>query len=573
MRKTRHIQSFLLIFGLSILFACGRKTAPPTDYNQTTTTTSEPTVPQLIVLLSVDQMRGSYLDRYAELYTGGLKRLREEGMVFEDAHHEHALTLTAPGHATLSTGCYPSRHGIVGNDFFNQATKKIQYSVDDPNVKMVGVDNDRASHSPVNLEVPAIGDWLKKDNKRSKVYGVAIKDRSSILLAGQKPNHAFWFDNLSSRYISSTYYGTRYPDWANELVGREYLKTEIEGGWNKKLKDDAVYERLAGPDLIIQENARFLPQFPHTLKRMAGFVRPEMREREMFWTTPFGDKFAFRFAEELIKRNQLGADAVTDMLMISCSAADAIGHHFGPDSQEVMDYYLRLDDYLDDFLNKLDAQVGRGRYLVVMSADHGVVSMPEVAAEKGIEAKRVTISQFREIMDQFEKDQQKALGLTSPIILAMSSSGVSLDYEEAKKKGIREAELRAKLATALKKMYFVADAYTTEDLQADDPNRPYLELYKRSTYPGRGHDIKLRYKENYLVYYNASGSTHGSPYAYDSHVPMVYYGFGLPAKRIDRKVATVDIAPTLAQLLRLSVKADKFDGTVLPEVVMGSNVE
>lgn len=523
-------------------------------------------VPRLVILLSVDQMRSSYLDRFSSLYTGGLKRLREEGMVFENAHHEHGLTLTAPGHATLSTGCYPQRHGIIANDFYNRSTQKMQYAVEDPRASMVGADENGPSHSPVSLAVPGIGDWLKKDQRQSKVYAVAFKDRSAILLGGKQPDQAYWYDDINSRYISSSYYGNRYPQWARELVGREYLKDEIEKGWHKRLGNDPVYERLAGPDGVIQENARFLPEFPHTKIRMGGFVRPESREREMFWTTPFGDKFTLRFARELVTRNQLGADEVPDMLMISCSTADAIGHHFGPDSQEVMDYYLRLDEYLEEFFSFLDQQVGRDNYLVVLSADHGVVTMPEVAAEKGIDAKRITITQFREIMDQFDQNMQQSLGLSSPIIHTANYTGVSLNYQEAGKKGIKPEELRKKIADALEKMYFIEDAFTQEDLEIEHPTRPYLELYQRSTFPGRGHDIKLRYKENYLVAYAANGSSHGSPYEYDNHVPMVYYGFGLPAKRIDRRVATVDIAPTLARLMHLTVTPNQFDGQLLPEV-------
>lgn len=563
------LHTVLLVVLLTFL-ACGRKVnSAPTNYDQPILTDKgTPLTPRLVILLSVDQMRSSYLDRFASLYTGGLKRLREEGIVFENAHHEHGLTLTAPGHATLSTGCHPQRHGIIGNDFFNRATQKMQYAVEDPKVMMVGVDESGPSYSPASLAVPAIGDWLKKDNRQSKVYAVAFKDRSAILLGGKQPDQAFWYDDVTGRYISSSYYGRKYPDWAKALVGKDYLKEEIENGWHKKLKDDAIYERLAGRDDIIQENARFLPEFPHTKIRMGGFVRPESREREILWTTPFGDKFTLRFAQELVERNQLGADDVTDMLMISCSTADAVGHHFGPDSQEVMDYYLRLDEYLETFFTFLDNRVGRENYLVVLSADHGVVTMPEVAAERGVDAKRITITQFREIMGQFDLNMQKSLGLSKPIIHTANYTGVSLNYEEAARKGISAEQLRQQVAEALQKMYFVEDAFTHEELLNPNPTRPYLELYQRSTFPGRGHDIKLRYKENYLVAYAPYGSSHGSPYDYDNHVPMVYYGFGLPAKRIERRAATIDIAPTLARLMHLTVKPDQFDGQLLPEVIL-----
>ena len=251
--------TFLLVIIFTFL-ACGRKvSSAPTTYGQSPMTDEGAVnTPRLVVVISVDQMRASYLDRFGGLYTGGLKRLREGGLVFDNAHHDHGLTLTAPGHATLSTGCYPQRHGIIANDFFNRRTKQMQYAVEDPKVRMVGVDQGGPSHSPVNLMVPGIGDWLKKDKRQSKVYAVAFKDRSAILLGGKQPNQVFWYNDVTSRYISSSYYGNRYPQWANELIGKEYLKNEIENGWHKKLGDDAAYETLAGPDGIIQENARFV---------------------------------------------------------------------------------------------------------------------------------------------------------------------------------------------------------------------------------------------------------------------------------------------------------------------------
>lgn len=563
------LRIFLLFAFLSVL-SCGRKVnSAPAEYGQPVLTDKGSiTVPRLVVFLSVDQMRAAYLDRFSSLYTGGLKRLRENGIVFENAYHEHGLTLTAPGHATLSTGCYPKRHGITANDFYNRKTRRMQYSVEDPGVQIVGVANKIPSHSPVNLAVPAIGDWLKKDFRQGKVYAVALKDRSAILLGGQRPNQAYWYDDVTGHFISSSHYGSKVPQWVEGWVGKDWLKPDIEKGWHKKLADNAVYEKLAGPDFVIQENAVFLPEFPHDKVRMGGFVRPERREREMIWTTPFGDKFTLRFARELIDRHELGADEVTDMLMVSCSSADVIGHHFGPDSQEVMDYYLRLDEYLEEFFQDLDEKVGNDRYLVVLSADHGVATMPEIAADQGLDARRITIPQFREIMEQFDANLQKTLGLNTALIHTANFNGVSLNYEEADSKGISPENLRQQVADALKKMYFVADAFTLEELQMPNPQRPYQELYQRSTFPGRGHDIKLRFKELYVVDYNPYGSTHGSPYDYDSHVPMVYYGFGLPAKRIERRVATVDVAPTLARLMHLSVNANQFDGQLIPEVTM-----
>lgn len=557
--------AYLPLCFLLLMVGCSRPTTPPASYENTGGVTTTP--PRLIVMLSIDQMKASYLDRYAELYTGGLKTLRDEGLIYTEAHHDHALTLTAPGHATLSTGCHPNRHGIISNDFYNPATLSMQYAVVDPNVRLTGVDHGGPGQSPVNLAVPAIGDLLKSHNDKSKVYAVASKDRSAILLGGQKPDGAFWFDESSTRYITSGYYTNKYPKWATDLVGRERYAREIAQGWQKKIDNDEAYQRLAGPDDIILENARFLPTFPHTMERMAGFITPEMREITMIANTPLGDRFTLEAAQIIATQYQLGKDQSPDLLMISCSAADIIGHHFGPDSQEVMDYYLYLDEYLASLLQFLDDRIGRQNYLLVMSSDHGVVRMPELAKDEGIDAKRISITRFQATMEGFNNYLQQELGLEQQVIQLATFTGLSLNYAETREKGMADEELQELVAEALRKLDFVADAYTQKDLLSDDDADPFLAVYRLSHFPGRGHEIKMRYRENYLVYYPEYGSSHGSPYRYDTHVPLVFFGSNIKADRINRKVATVDIAPTLSRILRLPVDAGQFDGEILREVM------
>ncbi len=555
----------LLLVG-ALLWSCTPKTTGPI----TKDTTSVPdkynaeNPVKLAVVISVDQMRYDYLERFGSLFTGGLKELSEKSTIYTQAYHEHSMTATAPGHATLSTGCYPMNHGIIGNNFYNQKTKRSIYGVSDPSVSLIGGAQAAPGVSPKNLKRNALGDHLKKASSKSKVFSVAIKDRTSILLGGKKPNHAFWFDNGSLKFISSSYYGRSLPSYIDEMKAMDLYADEIEKGWHKKLPDEAY--KLSREDNFIFENGQFLPEFPHTKKRTAGFIRPEMKNTMIMRLTPLGDKYVLDMAQKIIQEEQLGKDDKTDILFVGCSNADAIGHHFGPMSQEVQDYYLWLDEYLETFIAYLDKTVGRANYVIGLSADHGVLTMPEELSKRNIDAKRISGKDFLDMITQAEKAAATQLGVADSLFLSAGSAGITPDYALTRKKGHKDAKVRQVIAEALEELDLVEEVFTLETLAA--PNGQEMqELFRRSSYPERGHHIKMRYKENYLAGYSNNGTTHGSPYDYDQHVPILFFGGKIPAQKIDRKVATVDLAPTMARLIGLQPK-EKMDGEVLLEAVM-----
>lgn len=537
---------------------------------------SKPTIPgtpdnydtpkpvKLAIVLSVDQMRYDYFERFGDLFQHGLKELAEKGTLYTQAYHEHSMTATAPGHATLSTGCYPMHHGIIENNFYDQNSQETIYAVVDPNAKLVGGAQEGPGVSPKNLMRKALGDHLKKASGKSKVFSVAIKDRTSILLGGKKPDHAFWFDNGSLKFISSSYYGTKLPAYLDEMTAEKLYAAEMEKGWHKKLPDEA-YSR-SREDNFIFENGQFLPEFPHTKKRTAGFIRPEMKNTIMMRLTPLGDKYVLDMAERIIKEEQLGMDDKTDLLFIGCSNADAIGHHFGPMSQEVQDYYMWLDEYLGEFIAYLDQTIGRANYVLGLSADHGVLTMPEQLSTENIDAKRILSKDFTNLLDEAERKAKGQLGVSGGLFQSAGSAGITPDYKITRAAGLNDRKVRSVIAEVLATYDIVEEAYTLESL-AKSTGEELQELFRRSSYAERGHHIKMRYTENYLIGYQPSGTTHGSPYDYDQHVPILFFGGKVPAQKIDRKVATVDLAPTMARLIGIQPK-DKIDGEVLLEAVM-----
>lgn len=556
----------LILIGF-VLFSCTPKATGPVTQPTTPSTPDDYNTPKavkLAVVISVDQMRYDYLERFGDLFQHGLKELTEKGTLYTQAYHEHSMTATAPGHATLSTGCYPMNHGIIENNFYNQKTKVTDYAVVDANATLIGAAQQAPGVSPKNLMRRALGDHLKKASGKSKVYSVAIKDRTSILLGGKKPNHAFWFDNPTLKFISSSHYGSRLPTYIDEMTADKLYAAEMEKGWHKKLPE-AAYSRSRADNFIF-ENGQFLPEFPHTKARTAGFIRPEMKNTIMMRLTPLGDKFVLDLAERIIKEEALGMDDKTDLLFIGCSNADAIGHHFGPMSQEVQDYYMWLDEYLGEFIAYLDEKVGRANYVLGLSADHGVLTMPEQLSTENIDAKRIVDRDFSKMLDELEKSLENQLGVTGGLFQSAGSSGITPDYQLTRAAGLNDQKVRTAVAEALKTWDIVEEVFTLESL-AQDTGAEMQELFRRSSYANRGHHIKMRYKENYLIGYASSGTTHGSPYDYDQHVPILFFGGKIPAQQIDRKVETVDFAPTMARLIGLTPK-DEMDGEVLLETVM-----
>ncbi len=527
--------------------------------------TNQPPKPKLVIVVVVDQMRADHLTRFSSVYKHGFARLLREGAVFTNAHHDHAYTVTAVGHATIATGAFPSRHGIVGNNWYDRKEKKSVYSCEDTSYALLGYPDKLAKNgrSPRLMLALTIGDWLKAQSSESKVFTVSRKDRAAILSAGMKANCAYWYNPDDGNIITSEYYAKTYPEWVNEFNNSRIVDEYFQAGWEKMMPEE-MYS-LAREDKFSAENDGQNTTFPHSFA--TNSPKPDITYYKALQNTPFSDDLILKFAEAIIENEKLGLDSSPDLLYIGCSAADAIGHNFGPRSQESMDHFLRLDGYLGDFLSYLDNRIGSDSYTVALSSDHGVMTLPEDLARSGIDAKRVSSREVnRKLGDEISRIS-KELGISEKLIINRSNNALLVNYDAAEKKGISTEELNNLLIDRLKKIDPITDIFTRKELLNPAKNdHEYLEAYRHTFHPDRTGDLFLRFKKFHLLRTSKQGTTHGSPYEYDTHVPIVFCGPGVKNSNYSQRVRTVDIAPTLADILGIK-PISEIDGRSLLPVI------
>ena len=515
--------------------------------------------PKLVVVLSVDQMRSDYLSRFGPLLTESFGRLMQEGSLFTEAYHDHGITSTAPGHATISTGVFPRRNGIVSNDWWDREQHRPVYAVEDPSVEILA-SSESPGRSPVNLLRETVGDWLKQQSPDSKVFSVALKDRASILMAGRHPDGAYWFDDETGRFVTSTYYRKKLPGWV-----RDFNKAGQADSYFHEVWDRVLSEELYSPsreDSFPSESDGIDVSFPHVFR--TGSDEPDPIYYEELRRTPFGDELAFSFLERMIVHERIGSDATVDLLFVGAGSGDYIGHRYGPFSQELQDYYVRFDRLLAGFLEFLDEQVGAGNYHLVLTADHGVLPMPEELARRGVDSRRIDgmYTQDLIITPLLRSLQDLAIDATPRLALLY---GLAISFPEGTVSEETQTELRRLVAERLRESEFVADAYARDDAEPTTDDE-FRELHWRSFRADRASDVIIRYKRNYLQRSEPGGTNHESPYDYDRHVPLIFWGPGIVGAWYDREVRTVDIAPTVAALLGIT-PPDDLDGTRLVEIV------
>lgn len=502
--------------------------------------------PKLAVVIVVDQMRPDHLTRFASLYEGGLARLLAEGAVYEEAYQDHAATETAVGHASISTGVFPSKHGIIANDFYHRSFKKNVYAAEDSASKILGAPA-MSGRSPLLLQASTIGEWLKAANANSKVFAVARKDRSAILMAGHHPDGAFWYNSSNGQFVTSSYFRQDYPGWVQSFNAASHADTYFKKGWERAFPVEAYH--LAHEDDFPFEYDGVHTSFPH---RFSDFSEaPDSHFYSMLTATPFGDELVFKFVKELFTNEGIGSDENPDLLFVGCSAADAIGHSFGPNSQEAEDYYLRLDQYLADFFALLDEKVGKKNYTVVLSSDHGVLPLPEELARRGFPARRLPSDSVRQAVNDAVAAVVAELALPANPVIGYND-GLLCDYSVLPA-NVTQSKFDQALIAQLKELDFITEVFTREELATGATDgRALMDLYVRNYFPDRGADVLLCPKEYTLITSSKFGTSHGSPHQYDTHVPLVFAGAGISPARHEEKVRTVDIAPTLAALLGLT---------------------
>ena len=489
-----------------------------------------PEGPSLVVLLVIDQLSAELLDRYAPVYEGGLRRILDAGFRFENATHDHASTVTAVGHTTLSTGVYPARHEIIGNEWFEREGDEWRsvYSMSDPDARILG-HPELEGMGPANIERPGIADWIAARDPRSRIVSIAKKERSAIGLSAQATGDVYWLPETEAEFVTSDVYMSSYPDWV-----RDFNRTEMPVLHGATIWESIVPPALASlsrSDTSRWEFDREDTTFPHRASDHVDLSDAHALNEWRWDYTPFPDRAVVSLVLEALRALELGQRGSVDYLGIGLSQTDRIGHTFGPGSREQLDNLIRLDAELGRLFAALDDQVGPGRWVLALSADHGVLEIPEHLADTGVLAGRLTRAERGELAARID---------------AGSAGGVW---------AIREA---------VAELPFVAGAYTFDEIERGPPADSFAVLYSHShsrtrvTSLAARSGVYVRYQPNFLQT-NTAATTHGSPYYYDRHVPLIFLGAGIRAGVSDERVATIDVAPTLAALAGVAAPED-LDG-------------
>ncbi len=525
-------------------------------------TAQERIEPKLILQITVDQLRGDlplrYYDRLGE---GGFRYLLDSGTVYGNGHHRHANTETIVGHATLATGADPSVHGMVGNVWLDQVSGELTYNVEDPRYpvlsKGAGVDKKTEidptqrtarsnGRSPSRILVSTFSDELTlMQGGQSKVFGVSVKDRGAISMAGHT-GKAFWFSKKSGEFITSRFYYDDYPQWVMDWNAGQPADRYTGKSWDL-LHDQASYLFGEADDRPYEID---FPGYGRTFPHPFG-----AREGKYFTTlltvSPAGDELTLDFAKALIENENLGHDEKPDYLSISFSSTDYIGHVFGPSSLESEDNILRLDRTLADLFGFVDEKVGLNKTLIVLSADHGAAEAPGYLRELGFEADTVDPTAWDKA--GAIENLKMRFGIGEALIATYFHPYLYLNREVIAEKDLDQAEVEAAVAEELSHFDGVALALSSSALLSGQvPDTPLVRSILRNFNPNRSGDIYLVFEPNrFIAEFDGLtvAASHGSPWRYDSYVPIIFAGMGVPAQRIGRLVETVDIAPTLSFLI------------------------
>ncbi len=506
---------------------------------------------RLAVLVVFDQMRADYLTRWQSLFgEGGFRRVLRDGASFSNCSYPYSCTYTGPGHASLATGASPRIHGVVGNEWYDRSAREVVSCAENPRFQVVPPPDAAAGRSgpaggagwPGRVLAPAVADALKQATEsKGRVVALSFKDRSAVLPGGQHPDACYWFETATGRFVTSSYYRDRVHPWVEAFNGRKPADSWFGRPW-ERFRPDLDYVRYSGTDAAPGESNGMAglggvtqgATFPHSMD--LGLTKPGRQYYDALFTSPFGNELLLDLALTALDEEGLGRREVPDLLCVSFSCNDYVGHAWGPDSQEVLDVTLRSDLVLRKLLDHLDARVGRGRYVLALSADHGVCPLPEASQSHGLDARRVRPAELIGPAEKFLRETFHAPAGTLCFERFKGGTILLNDYFHLNRSWLRDAGLdatrvEATLAEWLRKQPAVASAWTATELAAPKP--PADEVGKRawhSYYPGRSGDVLVVLKPYYLfaTAFNR-GTTHGTPYDYDTHVPLLAYGPGIRA--------------------------------------------
>lgn len=512
--------------------------------------------PKLIVGIVVDQMRWDYLYRYNDRYSaGGFKRMLNQGFSCENTFIPYTPTITACGHSSIYTGSVPAISGISGNYWWDKQQMRSVYCTEDTSVKTVGSASLLGKMSPKNMLVTTICDELRlATNFRSKVVGIAIKDRGGILPAGHSANAAYWYDNTTGDWITSTYYMKDLPGWVNDFNKQKLVDKYFQQGWNL-LYPANTYVQSTG-DEKKYEGKPLGDKFPYDLKKFVG------KSYGTLPVTPYGNTFTAEFAKAAVTSEKLGADDITDFLAISFSPPDYIGHTFGPNSLEAEDGFLRLDKDLESLFDFLDAKVGKGQYTAFLSADHGVAQVPEFMQENKLPAGRVYMGT---VTGNLNKALQEKYNIAN-IIVSDENYQLHLNHPKLDSAKTNKKELIQWIVDRLSTEPGISRVFGLDDLN-NVPLPPMVRKMLNNGYnPQRNGDIQVILLPHYIDAYSATGTTHGLWNPYDSHIPLLWYGWGIKQGKTNKETYMTDIAPTLAAMLHIQMPSGCV-GQVIEDVI------
>ncbi|MBP6415735.1 MAG: alkaline phosphatase family protein [Chitinophagaceae bacterium] len=514
--------------------------------------------PKLIVGIVVDQMRWDYLYRFYDRYApnGGFKRMLNQGFACENTLIPYTPTYTGCGHSSIYTGSVPAINGITGNFWWDSEQMRSVYCTEDKSVNTVGSNSTAGKQSPRNLLTTTICDELKiATNFKSKIVGISLKDRGGILPAGHSANAAYWYDNSVGKWITSTYYMNELPTWVNDFNDKKLVDKYYEQGWGL-LYPAASYIQSTSDQKSYEANTLGGNTFPYDLKKYAG------KDYTKISTTPMGNTLTAEFAKASIVAERLGKDNITDFLAISFSSPDYIGHSYGPNSIESEDGFLRLDKELGSLLDFLDNKVGKGQYTVFLSADHGVANIPEFMKENKLPGGRIFMNDVTKEMNTSLNEKYKI----SNIIMYDDNYQLALNHPALDSAQIDTKKIISWIVDNLGKNPAIARVFPLDELNKVPLPATVRTYMNNGYYKKRSGDIQFMLKPNFIDAWSNTGTTHGLWNPYDTHIPLLWYGWGIKQGKTNRETYMSDIAPTIAALLRIQAPNGNI-GQVITEVI------
>ena len=537
MKKTTYLFFSLSVFSLSIAVGQTKKTVatPPKTYP------AEVARPKLVVGLVVDQMRWDYLYRYYNRYTnGGFKRLINDGFSVENTYIPYTPTYTACGHTCIYTGSVPAVHGIIGNDWYDPETKKNMYCTQDTSVVTVGsTPSSEGEMSPKNMLTTTITDELRlATNFKGKVIGVSLKDRGSILPAGHAANAAYWYQGSTGNWITSSYYMKEVPTWIADYNKLKLANKFYAKNWETLYPINTYVNSTSDEKAYEGKNSTF----PHNLSQFVD------RNFDAIRSTPYGNTITLDLAKLAILSEDLGQDNITDFLAVSCSATDYVGHAYGPNSIEAEDTYLRLDKDFEEFFNYLDKKVGKGNYMVFLTADHGAAHVPAFMQENKLPGGVVSDKEIASQLNTYLNNKFKV----NNIVLKSQNNQIIFDHDKTDNGTVSFDVIKAASVEFLKRLDGFANAVDISKISSSTLPQIQKTMITNGYNARRSGDIYYILNPNWFNG-GPTGTTHGNWNPYDSHIPLVFMGWGIKPGASNKTHYMTDISATLAALLHIQM--------------------